>query len=522
MLQSVKKLFWVLFVVAAAKQAWAFSLTGPLETWQTQALGYGLNTSVISQNNGTEDTGPKNLGEEYRWNTPILVYGFDPSFLAYFGQRGVDAVDAAVKILNDLPPVSKMSADLHEFPLDTRRYNYQAGALRIRDMKSWTLSALLEAIGLGAPERFAFSLRGRTLVGFTPVYVTLRRNFDPVTFEPSSYINGALYTYVINQIRIQAAGDPFDAWHPLAVAVDPYEPIPSTVAAYVGAYGQQRETDPRGTAILFNPGIFYTGLTRDDVGGLRYLIGKNNLNVENVPTNAIVAFSSGGLATPGLGSNANTVPWAVVGGTSTQPTGGGAAGVGGAVGGGVPGAGAGGVTGTNALVDLALRPGVDKLTFVKANFDSFLGQFFTNNVVYSDSYATNGALRQQLVQRTVTSPDILFSAADLGLDPAGIPFLYNRVLTFQNNEAQNSAPGGTALGGPGVINSPIEITFSKIGPWFLNIGGGGETLGSRGLVWGSYDSSTNAPIILPSGTSIKDLENLILTQSGGTSPWQVP
>jgi hypothetical protein len=116
----------------------------------------------------------------------------------------------------------------------------------------------------------------------------------------------------------------------------------------------------------------------------------------------------------------------------------------------------------------------------------------------------------------------LFSAADLGLDPAGIPYLFNRTIGFQNNETQNSAPGGTALGGPGIINSPVELTFSKIGPWFLNVGGGGETLASRGLVWGSYDSSTNAPILFPSGTSIRELERLVLSQSGGTSPWAVP
>ncbi|MBM3836450.1 MAG: hypothetical protein FJ398_00575 [Verrucomicrobia bacterium] len=519
MLQSAKKILWILFAVAAAQEAGAFSLTGPLETWQTQALGYGLNTTVVSDNGGTETTGPKNLGEEYRWNTPFLVYSFDPSFLAYFGEKGVEAVDAAIKILNDLPPASQMSPDLREFPLDTRRYNYQAAALRIRDMKTWTLSILLEAMGLSVPERYAFTLRGRTLIGPIPVYVTLKRHFDPVTFEPSSYINGTLYTYTIVQTRATPA-DPFDAWEPIPISVDPYQASPSTVAAYVGMFGGA--SDPRGTAIFFNPGIFYTGLSRDDAGGIRYLLSRNNLNVENVPTNAIVAFSSGGLADPGIGSRSTSVPWAIVGGVVTQPTGGGATGVGGAAGGGVPGAGAGGVTGTNTLVDLALRPGVDKLSFKKANFDSFLGQFFTNNVVYADSYATNGALRSQLVQRTVTQPDILFSAADLGLDPAGTPYLFNRVLTFQNNEAQNRAPGGTALGGPGVVNSPVEITFSKIGPWFLNIGGGGETLASRGLAWGSYDSSTNAPIVFPSGTSIRDLERLILTQSGGTSPWQVP
>ena len=509
MLQFAKKLILVLFVVAGVKQAGAFSLTGPLEGWQVQGLGYGMNTTVVSS--GTEDTGPKNLGEEYRWNTPVLVYGFDPTFLAYFGQNGVDAIEAAIKILNDLPPASQMSADLHEFPLDTRRYNYQAAALRIRDIKSWTLSILLEAAGLSVPERYAFTLRGRTLVGPIPVYVTLKRNFDPVTLEPSNYINGTLFTYTISQTRAVPA-DPFDAWEPIPISVDPYQATPSTVAAYVGMFGGA--SDPRGTAVLFNPGIFYTGLTRDDAGGIRYLLQKGNVNVENVASNSIAAFSNGGGGSIGTGSGG--LPWAVVGTTVGQGTGAPAAG------GGVPGAGAGGVTGTN-VIDLAPRPGVDKLTFVRADFDSLLGTFLRRtNVVFSDSYVTNNFIRSQLVQRAITQPDILFSAADLGLDPAGTPYLFNRTLGFQNNEALNSTPGGTALGGPGVVNSPVEITFSKIGPWFLNIGGGGETLASRGLVWGSYDSSTNAPIVFPSGTSIKELERVVLTQGGGVNPWQIP
>lgn len=50
--------------------------------------------------------GPMALGEEYRWNMPIITYGFDKSFLDYFGRPGVDAVEAAIQVINDLPPAS--------------------------------------------------------------------------------------------------------------------------------------------------------------------------------------------------------------------------------------------------------------------------------------------------------------------------------------------------------------------------------------------------------------------------------
>lgn len=512
MLRCARKLWWVLLLSVGIVRVGAFSLIGPLEAWQTSDIGYAFPDAISIASSG-EVAGPKNLGEEYRWNFPTIVYGFDASFLEYFGQRGVEAVEAAIKILNALPAASEMSEDLHEFPLDTRRINYQASALRIRDMKSWTLSALLEAMGLGAPERYVYTLRSRTVINLIPVYVTIKRNFDPITREPSAYVNGTLYTYVIQQTRI---APPLDAWEAVSISVDPFQPTPSSVSAYIGMY--TGAGDPRGQGVLFNPGLFYTGLTRDDAGGVKYLLRSSNLNVENLPTNSIAAFSSGGLNSSS-GTSGGGLPWAPVGGANSgQTTGGAAAAPGGAAGGAVAGGG------TNSLVDLALRPGVDKLKFARANFDSLLGAFiFTNNTVYTDTYMTKGVLRKQLVQRTMAQPDILFSAADLGIDTtSGEPFLYNRTLGFQNNEANNSAPGGTALAGPGLIASPVEITFSKLGQFFLNIREGGELRGSRSLVWGSYDASTNAPIVFPSGVSIQDLERIVFTQNGGASPWRLP
>ena len=41
------------------------------------------------------DIAPKNIGEEYRRNTPVMYYTFDANFLDYFGSNGVAAVDSA-------------------------------------------------------------------------------------------------------------------------------------------------------------------------------------------------------------------------------------------------------------------------------------------------------------------------------------------------------------------------------------------------------------------------------------------
>src|SRR5690348_9350762 len=99
----------VLMCLLAARPTGAFSLLGPFEAWQTAALGY---------NPGGLDRGaPKNRGEEYRWNVPVITYAFDPSFLTYFGSEGVAAVDAAFNIINSLPDLTTLSTNLFEFPL---------------------------------------------------------------------------------------------------------------------------------------------------------------------------------------------------------------------------------------------------------------------------------------------------------------------------------------------------------------------------------------------------------------------
>ena len=167
---------------------------------------------------------------------------------------------------------------------------------------------------------------------------------------------------------------------------------------------------------------------------------------------------------------------------------------------------------TNTVVDLALRPVVDirLYTLVRADFDSVFGQFFTNNVVFTDVYLTNSSTRQQVVTRVASAPDIVFAAADLGVTANGLPVLYARAATFVNNSGINGAVGRLTTAGPGVVNGPRLLTFSRIGPYFRNTDGGSEfNANVLPVTSGFFDGFTNAPIVFPSGISVQQLEQAV-------------
>ena len=75
------------------------------------------------------------------------------------------------------------------------------------------------------------------------------------------------------------------------------------------------------------------------------------------------------------------------------------------------------------------------------------------------------------------------------------------------------------LSGPGIIDNatgPAVFTFNKVGPSFWNgpfpdtnglLDVINETTQMPALQWGSFDGSTNDPILYPNGTSIQELEN---------------
>ncbi len=282
MCRSLKELWLALILLAATgPSVFGFSLLGPLTTqpagepWQLPVIGYDLGGDI-----GT----PKNLGEGYRWNTPNLYYACDSTFQNYFGSNGLAAIDQAFGVYNDLAPLTTYTSDLSEWPLTTSRINYRAQALGLVDIKSVTMCFLAEQLGLAEPDRYVWTLHDRFLPtgGTCPldeIYFVVRRNFDPVTYEYSSFINGVLYSYEIFEFCTGTT--------PLAFA----GPFPVDVAQASDTFTAIASDD----ALVTHLGLYYTGLTKDDVGGFRYLMGTNRLVVESADTNSFMQITNNSL-----------------------------------------------------------------------------------------------------------------------------------------------------------------------------------------------------------------------------------
>lgn len=452
----------------------AFSLLGPFTAWQVNGLGYGLPGDL---------GGPMNLGEGFRWNVPLITYACDASFINYFGPEGVRAIDEAMDIFNQLDAPSKLSPDLSEYSLDTLRQNYEATTLGIVDLKSTAMHLVMEELGFADPIHFAFTLRGRQVIGTPPVtnYLTIQRSFDPQTLLPSRYVNGVLYGYRIQEFM----PPPFqhaDAIEEARVS-DLSENIPVATGFALIPGG---DSGPNST---FQAGLFRTGLTRDDVGAIRYLYHPRNYAVESL----LPGISLGGSISPYapfIGTNVVGVTNTVIGGTN--------------------------------LVTTGLRGGRNKLKFKKAFYDPILSTFFTpQNSAFTDVVvSSNRTLTVQPVTRLIVQPDIVFSVGDLGLINGISPVIFSRTATtgWINNDALNGVDPVNNDLGPGVIPPQVVITFTSLLPTFLNPGGNAgegfpnEETGFSFGVWGSFDGSTNAPIIYPKARniSINQLRNVVL------------
>ncbi|MCS7090829.1 MAG: Ig domain-containing protein [Verrucomicrobiota bacterium] len=620
----------LLLLLAVGANMYAFSLLGPVnEAYQVPAIGYNL-PSVA-------DIGaPKNLGEEYRWNLPVVYYAYDASFLDYFGSNGVAALEQAIAHFNGLRNVSSYSPDLTEFPLEVVRYNYRAQALGLLDLKSIAMHLILEELGLAEPVRWTWCLRDRyPIPGLScpnMIYHVIRRNFDPVTFEPTAYVNGVLYSYQI--VEICSGPDP------LADAYE-YQVDPLAQSSY-----------PVAETAWFNYGAYLTGLSRDDVGGLRYLWRSNNVNWEAITSDSLLFYTNYQTTQLLISSNLNTLvaaawtndalalqtlypglviaqtdpvytteittnivayftnaPWApapwqgLVWATNyvtnyviryrhtfanvvtnryfpytlatlvttnvgpCQNTWGFPAGI------------CTNVTTnhvvlnipsgdffilpTNALCGYVLlsnlppiltvvtnpvavatnqlgqqfsqnvytyftnhavvihpvscetnvpmnRQGIERMQFVRAQYDSLLGRFFqpiTN--YYTLNAVTNNRVIRQHLQRVVVAPDFLFTATDLNLLAAV------RTETAATFIMTNAIPG---LAGPGHIEPDIQIGFNRVGPMNINVydpflpfSGLSEWNSTTNFIWASFDGSTNAPVVYPQGASLRDLEDMLFS-----------
>ena len=299
MLRNWKKILTGAAVFAATPMLMGFSLLGPgggegvaAKLWQLPAANNGWD---IGYNRTTDIGAPCNFGEFYRWNTPVITYAFDSSFVTYFGPAGMKAIDAAMRMLNEVPSVSRMSADLEEFPLNSVHIHDEAAQLGLIDLKSLALQLLTEEIGLTDPIRWNYAIRRR--INITPsnngIYDITRFNFDPVTITPSSYVNGTLWTYrIFESIPTQVS----DAVELPSLQVN--EAINYPVAAL--------------SQLPIFSGYYFTSLTRDDVGGIRYLLNARNVAAETLLPDVT---ASGGVFSPFLGTNILTN---AVGGTATN------------------------------------------------------------------------------------------------------------------------------------------------------------------------------------------------------------
>jgi len=458
---------------AAIQSASAFSVFGPAEGWQVPTLDYVTRYYYPVPSIGdVEIGGPKNYGQGSRLNTPIVTYGFDVTFLTYFGVKGVEAVDSAMAVLNALPAASATVPS--KFLMQgNQQINYTAQALDMTDLKSTVLSLMLEHMGLNG-ETHIWDLHTRNgLTGPPPClfeYVVLNRSYDPATYLPSSYVNGVNYTYQI--------------WDGCPVSVAVADAIEFPVD---GASAAELTFTAVATRYALAPGGYYLGLTYDDVGGLKYLYSENNLAFEALdPTSVASSLTAGGS------------PWDGVSETN-----------------GVAGAGG------SAFVAGYLG-GVEKITYVKLPSATILGGTFTPRTFSYNISAltTKGALTSLHITRTVTQPDIVFSAGDLvGNTTGGAPFTYSAYARNFNFINSGAAVVGTGVV-PEVISPQETITFNDVAPIFVNFtttflnGGTGEF---PILLWGSFDGTTNTPVLYPSGSSIAQLTAALFSGANSSS-----
>jgi hypothetical protein len=323
-----------------------------------------------------------------------------------------------------------------------------------------TLASLLEQMGLASPTRYVYVLHdwdpslftypsrnddhiviaGMPIFyesdpsgmdpgafGESPGYVTnfvAGFNFDPQTFETSVYINNTGYA---GDILFYNAGQKY---------IEPFafDPLANTYTAVADSF------------LNLNAGGFYTGLTYDDVGGLRYLLSADNVNYERLLLD-IRTFCPH----------------------------------------------------RNGIGNGAWRPGVEKITFVRQPSDRWSRKFRPLRYHFTDVYLKNNVLLRQRAEREIRQPDFLFCVADTGENNTNsyTPWVICPGTTdWLNNAALN---GNTNGEGPGVIQPPIKITFHKLGAWVLT-----DDSGSPGEIdnegWGSFDGSTNLPVVYPPDT----------------------
>ena len=457
----------------------AFVLIGPLDATEQTINAVNVNL--------TDDLGgPKELKTFFRWNTPDLTYSFDSSFVQYMGIEGMEAMNKVFGIVNDFfvnsdyDGVSRMDLIQHGFAsnYNSTWVNTTAQNNQVIDIKSLALGMVVNHIGLGNPHRYAYVIRGivPNPTGTQWNFNVRLRNYDPLSWQPTDRINSVQYSYRLIHDAAPIAGGAIVA--PTFADMEEYTgdisgnawtSVAGIIDSFYGNTAIYWTTQPT----LFNFGVYYDGynamggryeprhaLTYDDAGGLKYLYRTNNYVFEGLPANVnlvtpaqflpdseavkwapvslngISSFTSpstglrltgrGFFPRQGLGAAAPVTPGfssssqfrgTPIAGNPTQPV---------------------------AMVDQALRGGIDKMKFHYHPFDSLLGvTFVPTNYFWTDTFvSTNGnnifglnntapystvepgvplqlKFFTQQIGRTVAAPDFIFVVDDLGVSADG-------------------------------------------------------------------------------------------------------
>jgi len=535
----------------------AFVMIGPMDVAEVSSGGIDFNY--------TDDLGgPKDLKTFFRWNTPMLTYAFDASFMQYFGLEGREAVKEAFTIVNDFfenddySGVSALDYTEHGFRsnYNTTWENRTAKEAGIIDLKSLVLGMVVNQLGLGNPHRYAFGARAITTnAAGTQLNFNVRlRNFDPITFKPTSVINGVTYSYRLIHDAPPSAG--FTVAPTFAdmeeFTTDTSGNAWTSVAGIVDAFYGNTAIYWTDQPTLFGFGMFYSGkyamggqykprhaLTYDDAGGLHYLYRKGNIVYENLDPNVALIIPANFLPTYAIPVFPNGSPRQY-----PDPSG--------TTGAFIPRRNSGIIPGLPitsslpaqappALVDVALRGGMDKIQFIEQPFDSFLGITFTaTNHIWTDRFvSTNGqnvaglnnttpgasayigiptlAWFEQTVGRGIFQPDIIFVADELGVSPDGVPIAFNRTdsTAWIDNYTNNLGPVQvlTTNVGPGLIVGPMQYTFTKLGEGFEVIWSGeASVVGNTDSysLWGHIKGpGPNDVVTFPNDAQMHILENVL-------------
>jgi len=509
-MQFLKRTGFLLILLAGLHLAQGFVMVGPMATNRLTALGIDLNY-------WDDLGGPKERKNFFRWNMPSLTYSFDATFINYFGLEGRFAINEAMTVINDFfsnedyDGVSALDLADHGFlgNYNTTWVNTTAQNAGIIDIKSLVVGLMVNQLGLGNPYRYAFSIHDATTnQSATVINFRVRlRNFDPITENPTDMINNVKYSYRLVHDGTNSPGvgnAPFIM--PTFADMEEFTTDTSgnawTAAASIAdAFFGNSLVYWTDTPSLFGFGVYYNGLnamggkyeprhalTYDDAGGLRYLYRNNNFVYETLPPNVVLVIpaqllrddaiavfpgGSGRLFPDSLGGNQGFVPRR---NTGFLP--------------GLPITSALPAQAPPAFFDLALRGGIDKIKLYEQPFDSLLGITFTpTNLIWTDRFVTtNGQnilntsstvpgselflgvpelmFATQEVGRAVFMPDIIFVADDLGLSPDGVPIGWNRTGPGNWIDNYTNTLGPTPVFdtniGPGVINGPVQFTFTKI------------------------------------------------------------